>query len=399
MVLSFCSLGTVVLVSEGVYAANDEALTLRQEYNTVTARIDSLVRTMGVDDRNALDTTRLPEELETSIVPDGRDVVLIFWADDEAKVWVNDYFVGETRLTPIEVIVPSLYLRSTNRIRVRCWDTDWVESGLLLGLYLRGEGGTLHPIVTSDASWEGVGGSVEEIAYAHSLPDIPDAEVVWGPRVFGLVEMTKSFDRTHIREAAARDANQARGEAREMRYHDFVGQLALLESERSRLSEELRSRATASAVPGFSGAGVGAGLTLGKAGPLEEKASRPVSAAVGRWAKTLRPAIRKLVYPDRRHLRGEGSATEAGEAPASGDEHGDRTATYRPPSDRRNSQPGMETGSSSDDGGGGGAPAIPSGGGGGRATRLGLLIPTGILSAYVLFVLLQLRKARVREAV
>ena len=67
MVLSFCSLGTVVLVSEGVYAANDEALTLRQEYNTVTARIDSLVRTMGVDDRNALDTTRLPEELETSI--------------------------------------------------------------------------------------------------------------------------------------------------------------------------------------------------------------------------------------------------------------------------------------------------------------------------------------------
>ena len=74
--------------------------------------------------------SRLPIERDALVVPRGDEVVMIFWADDEAKVWLNDYFVGETRLTPVEVVVPSLYLSSTNRIRVRCWDTDWVESGV-----------------------------------------------------------------------------------------------------------------------------------------------------------------------------------------------------------------------------------------------------------------------------
>ena len=115
----------------------------------------------------------------------------------------------------------------------------------------------MHPIVTSDGSWEGVGGPVEEIAYAHSLPDIPEAEVVWGPRVFGLVEMTRTFDGSAVERASTREGSQGSGSTRgsgatrEMRYHEFVARLAVLESERMRLTDELADYAVASAVPGF----------------------------------------------------------------------------------------------------------------------------------------------------
>ena len=388
------------------HAVDERVLGLRQEYNAVAAQIDSVVRAMGVDDRNALDMSRLPIERDALVVPRGDEVVMIFWADDEAKVWLNDYFVGETRLTPVEVVVPSLYLSSTNRIRVRCWDTDWVESGFLLGLYLRGEDGTLHPIVTSDGSWEGVGGPVEEIAYAHSLPDIPEAEVVWGPRVFGLVEMTRTFDGSAVERASTREGSQGSGSTRgsgatrEMRYHEFVARLAVLESERMRLTDELADYAVASAVPGFVKGAAAPGLTLGRAGPLEEDTSRPVSEEIDRWVKTLAPTSQAMVYPDRRKLRGEDAATDAGTRSPSATREGDRTGSYRPPSDRRNTQPGAEAGLGLAEGDGeAGSPARTGGGGGGRPTRLALLIPTGILTAYVLFAVLQLRRVRIREAV
>ena len=382
------------------HAVDERVLGLRQEYNAVAAQIDSVVRAMGVDDRSALDMSRLPIERDALVVPRGDEVVMIFWADDEAKVWLNDYFVGETRLTPVEVVVPSLYLSSTNRIRVRCWDTDWVESGFLLGLYLRSEDGTLHPIVTSDGSWEGVGGPVEEIAYAHGLPDIPEAEVVWGPRVFGLVEMTRTFDGSAVERASTREGSQGSGATREMRYHDFVARLAMLESERMRLTDELADYAVASAVPGFVKGAAAPGLTLGRAGPLEEDTSRPVSEEIDRWVKTLAPTSQAMVYPDRRRLRGEDAATDAGTRSPSATREGDRTGSYRPPSDRRNTQPGAEAGLGLAEGDGeAGSPARTGGGGGGRPTRLALLIPTGILTAYVLFAVLQLRREWFREAV
>ncbi len=394
-VVKYITFALALMVPHTASAVDDRALALRREYNTVAAAIDSVVRTMGMDDRAALDTSRLPRERDASVVPQGSDVVMIFWADDEAKVWVNDYFVGETRLTPVEVVVPSLYLSATNRIRVRCWDTDWVESGLLLGLYLRDDSGVMHPIVTSDGTWEGVGGPVEEIAYAHSLPDIPGAEVVWGPRVFGIVEMTKTFDGAAVRSSASTEGSVAGGASRDMRYHEFVARLAVLESERKRLSEDLARLAVPSAVPGFVEGAVAPGLTLGKSGPLEEDVSHSISEEVDRWVKTLPPSARAMMYPDRRRLRGERAATEAGGLPPSAAEPGERTQNYRPPSDRPNTQPGAEAGRGALAGVGSGASGRPGAlGGGGRATRLGLLIPTVILSAYVLFAVGHLRRER-----
>ena len=86
---------------------------------------------------------------------------MIFWADDEARVWLNDFPVGETRLTPVEVTVPDLYFQGQNRLRVRCWDTDRVESGFLGGLYLKDRAGRLYPIVVSNGTWETTGGRVQ----------------------------------------------------------------------------------------------------------------------------------------------------------------------------------------------------------------------------------------------
>ena len=92
-------------------------LSVRREYNTISAQVDSLVRTMEAVDPRALEASLLPSE--SLAIPEGMTLVIIFWADDEARIWFNDYLVGETRLTPVEVEIPSLYLRPRNTIRAR----------------------------------------------------------------------------------------------------------------------------------------------------------------------------------------------------------------------------------------------------------------------------------------
>lgn len=87
----------------------DRVVGLRRQYNAVSARIDSIVRAMRTQDASTLETAKLPDASESPALPDDADVVAIFWADDEAKVWINDHFVGETRLTPVEVVIPNLY--------------------------------------------------------------------------------------------------------------------------------------------------------------------------------------------------------------------------------------------------------------------------------------------------
>ena len=75
---------------------------------------------------------------------------LIFWADDEAEVFINGYRVAQTRLTPVQIEIPKLYLREQNVIQAHCWDTDGVESGFMAGLYVRDEQGRLRPVLVTD---------------------------------------------------------------------------------------------------------------------------------------------------------------------------------------------------------------------------------------------------------
>ena len=377
----------------------EEILVLRKQYNAVSARIDSVVRTMSRKDVGALETEKLPDGRDALSLPENTEVVAIFWADDEAKVWINDHFIGETRLTPVEIIVPSLYLKSDNIIRAKGWDTDFVESGFLFGLYIRREG-ALYPIVVSDDAWVGVNGPVETITYAHTVPDIPKAEVIWGDRTFGMIEMMVRFGAAQVQQAGlgVEQSIFANGEHQEMSLHAFVAELAVLETDRERLKAELRRRASTLSVPEYTGSGGMTSLTLGKVGPLKEGITKPVSEQIKRWAEQLPPERKALVIPDRRVLRGERASTAAGEAAAGAAGSADRRNDYVPPSDRRNEQPGTEDGQPGTSGGGGGGTEEATGTGGsaggfgGRASRLGLLLPTLILATYAMYATRQWRR-------
>ncbi len=370
-------------------------LSVRREYNTISAQVDSLVRTMEAVDPRALEASLLPSE--SLAIPEGMTLVIIFWADDEARIWFNDYLVGETRLTPVEVEIPSLYLRPRNTIRARCWDTDLVESGLVCGLYLRDAEGNLHTIFVSDETWTGTDGPAREITYAHPMPDIPGTKVIWQQDVFGKVVFEGSFSHGAIRDALSGiDTGRSPDASRNsMDYHTFVQRLAVLQERRAALKEMLDVRAIPT-YPAYVGSrGNTLSLTLGKAGPLHEDISAPVSEQVKTWAQKLPDSQKRLVYPDRRQLKGEESANPTGlsDTPFSS-LTGDRQDAYRPPEDRDVTTRGRsktQKGKAGAEIGGDGAGTNHSGSGdglgGGRGSRLGLLLPTLILSGYVGFVI------------
>ena len=381
---------SMVLRVEAADGAPD-VFALRQEYNAVSARIDSLVRAMQALDAKALDAKALPAGEAQGPVPEGMAVVLIFWADDEARVWVNDYLVGETRLAPVEVTIPSIYLGGHNHIRARCWDTDWVESGFLCGLYLRDQGGNLHPILVSDRSWQTEDGPAQEITYVHPMPDIPGAKVVWAPRIFGSVELVQTFDRQAIQQAASAPAVglSPGGQVRRMDYHVFVQRLAHLQARRKKLKQMLQAPGKVG-LPGYEGqARRLLSLTLGKAGPLQEDAAL-LAERVQAWARALPEAQKRLIYPKQRELKGEVTPAFA-QAPPTGGKSGERQLAYRPPEEReralsgerqRSGEAGRQGSGETDQGVGGGG-----WGGGGRASRLGLWVPTLVLALYMGYVI------------
>ena len=377
-----------------VDAVERDVLEQRQEYNDVSAAVDSLVRMMQVVDTEALKGPKLPEGRDERIVPEGMSAVMIFWADDEAQIWLNDFPVGETRLTPVEVAIPDLYFRGQNTLRARCWDTDFVESGFLCGLYLKDGVGGLQPVVVSNGQWKTVEGYAMEITYAHPSPDIPGAEPIWGPRVFGVVELSVTFDQEaiecaiHITVHTPAKPMTARRQARD--YHTFAQQMAVLQARREKLKGDLGVGSHLN-VPVYEGKrGRSASLTLGKAGPLAEDVSAPVAEKIRSWSQALPESQQQLIYPDRRALKGEAAANlaDGGAVSTSGD-GGSREQAYKPPEERG----GMPQGTSSQKGQGakGRSNTVGRGvdGGGGmlsHVTRLGLLLPTIIMGLYILYV-------------
>ena len=316
--------------------------------------------------------------------------VMIFWADDEARVWLNDFPVGETRLTPVEVTVPDLYFQGQNRLRVRCWDTDRVESGFLGGLYLKDSAGRLYPIVVSNGAWETTGGWVTEIIYAHPMPDIPGAQPIWGRRMFGFVDMAITFDRGAIdRAVETASARSIAARQQAMDYHTFAQQLAILQARREKLRADLARQGDPS-VPLYNRERArSASLTLGKAAPLTEKVSAPVAENMRSWSEKLPAVQQQLIYPDRRALKGESAVTAVeDDVVSTASDRGSREQAYRPPEERGGMKSETKTKDEGVD-----AQVQPQGmrrgGGGGQssqATRLGLLLPTLIVGIYVLYV-------------
>lgn len=366
-------------------------LSIRQEFNAVSARIDSLIRVMSAADPTVIDRKRLPGSTDVLSLPKGTSVVCIFWADDEARVWLNDFPVGETRLTPVEVEVPHLYLRSRNRIRARCWDTDHVESGFLFGLYLKRSNGALHPILVSDESWQTEKGPAVEITYAHPVPDIPSARVIWHSMIFGRAEFSKGFTRREIQNALTKPslAHAPRTRQKRMDYHGFLQNLVSLQATRARLKRQLLDTTDPNPQTAYTGhRNPEVSFTLGKAGPLKEETSLTFAKEVEQWAEKLAETEKRLVYPERRTLKGEDAAIEASRPSAFGTKSGDRRDAYRPPDER---SPGEETVSARRGREGKSAAAESGsrggfGGSGARGSRAGLLFPSIILAAYIWYV-------------
>ena len=318
------------------------AVELRQQYNQVAAAIDTLLRIYGQERmRNVADPSRQLEEL-----PGGTRLVLLFWADDEAELFLNDKPISRTRLTPTKVEVPVLYLESENVLRAHCWDTDGVESGFMAGLYLEDTSSQmLRPIVTTnERMWRQRDGEpAQEFFYAHSQPDIPEARIIWGRgQLFGEVKLSAVFAATSIQAAAGKhpleppDANSVR--TRPMEFHQALSELAVLQERREELAAALAasSRRETTEVR-FSGWPLSAlSFSLGEAGPLAERSNMETSVRLLAWAKSLPPTMQALVFRPQRELRGWENKTAAvsfQESPGGGEEE-DRRRDYVPPAER-----------------------------------------------------------------
>ena len=372
--------------TDGTAATHRSPTAIRQEFNSVSARIDSLVRVMEAADPGAIDINRLPGAADRIRLPKGASVVCIFWADDEARVWINDFLVGETRLTPVEIEIPHVYLKGRNRIRARCWDTDQVESGFLFGLYVKDPGGALHPILGSDESWQTTSGPALEITYAHPVPDIPSARVIWHARLFGHVEFAKQFNRREIQRALLESAraNPPGTRRKRMDHHGFLQNLISMQETRARLKHQLQKSADPVHQTAYTGhRNPEVSFTLGKAGPLKEETSLTFAKEVESWAEKLAESEKRLLYPKKRTLKGEDAAIAAAGAAGLGTESGKRQDAYRPPEER---SPGEQSLTGRKGKEGSSAAAASGGSGGGRGSRAGLLFPTIIMAAYIWYV-------------
>lgn len=310
----------------------DTALQWRREYNQIAATIDTLSRLNS--DQNFADLLRQ----KGNIFQSDFSLVLVFWADDEAEVFINDFRVGQTRLTPTEVEIPSLYLRQQNYIRVHCWDTDKVESGFMAGLYLKDAAGGLHPVlVTEEGPWRSGGVMAEVRYYAHSQPDIPGAEVIWGEGLFGEVWLEAEFSARNIEQASRLpkvDLPPARQQ--NMDVHEVVSRIVQLQARRKELGEKLQRAQPDLEVPRYKGYVSGRlAFTLGRAGRLAEKENSVAAERLHAWADKLPAAERELVFRPPRELKGSQAAIEAKEFTASGSDKADRKKDYLPPPERK----------------------------------------------------------------
>ena len=316
---------------------SDAGLALRREYNRVTASIDTLVRRYG-----GAQLERLIElEPDPGLVPEGMELVLIFWADDEARVFLNGYPVSQTRLTPTQVTIPPLYLGATNLLRAHCWDTDRVESGFMAGLYLRdGDGGLRRVLVTGDSGWSSGDAPAQELYYLHPQPDIPGAHVIWGQTLFGEVRLETEFGADLLRRAARRrpaSAPDLGAEERAMQTHDVVGRLVRLQDRRQELAETLRRHQRAAPEPVHYRGYVSGKLafTLGRAAPLTEEAqSVALSSELHAWAEALPTVQQRLVFEEGRPLKGSDEATPAQEYGGGEAGREDRRSRYQGPPER-----------------------------------------------------------------
>ena len=316
-------------------AAADDVVALRQQYNHVSASIDTLVRLYGGDKLREL-TKR---KADSRLLPADSKLVLIFWADDEAELFLNGHRIGETRLTPARVEIPVVYLRESNVLRAHCWDTDRVESGFMAGLYLQDGRGRLRKVlVTGDGRWWVDGQRAEPRFYNHSLPDIPGAEVIWGTTLFGEVELETQFDAAQLARASRRrPLGGAAGNAahQPMETHLVVSRLVHLQKQRDELAQELRARRSSTQDVLYQGFVRGRlAFSLGKASKLAEVESIDAAKKLLAWTEVLPAKERELIFPKKQALKGTSHIAPQRAVTGTARGEADRRRDYAPPAAR-----------------------------------------------------------------
>ena len=304
----------------------------RQEFNGIVASIDTLMRMEGDGDWSDLDRHR-PE------LPEDISLVLLFWADDEAEIFVNGYRVAQTRLTPVQVEIPKLYLREQNVIRAHCWDTDGIESGFMAGLYVRDGGGRLRPIlVTDDGVWRTGENNMAEVRfYSNDKPDIPGAYVIWGDGLYGEVWLEAEFSVEAVGQAAQRRPVQwSRPVVEPMQTHQVISRIVQLQKRQTELEQLLGGGTLLDKIPRYSGYVTNRlAFSLGRAGRLSERNNRIKSDALKDWVEQMPEADQSLIFRPQRELKGVEAATA--KKPLEGADRGEegrRKRDYLPPPER-----------------------------------------------------------------
>ena len=304
----------------------------RQEFNGIVASIDTLMRMEGDGDWSDLDRHR-PE------LPEDISLVLLFWADDEAEIFINGYRVAQTRLTPVQVEIPKIYLREQNVIQAHCWDTDGIESGFMAGLYVRDGGGRLRPIlVTDDGPWRtGENNTAEVRFYSNDKPDIPGAYVIWGDGLYGEVWLEAEFSVEAVGQAAQRRPVQwSRPVVEPMQTHQVISRIVQLQKRQTELEQLLGGGTLLDKIPRYSGYVTNRlAFSLGRAGRLSERNNRIKSDALKDWVEQMPEADQSLIFRPQRELKGVEAATAKKPLEgAGGEEEGRRKRDYLPPPER-----------------------------------------------------------------
>lgn len=310
--------------------ASDLSL-LRKEYNAITASLDTLIR---LHDLSPLEdvTKRSP------VAPADLKMLLIFWADDEAEIFLNGFRVGQTRLTPTQIEIPSIYLKQSNTLQAHCWDTDKIESGFMAGLYVVGIGGDLHNVLsTEEGVWSTPNGFAEVRFYSNSVPDIPKAEVIWGTGMYGEVWLETDFTLNDVISAKKRHAVEPPlSTNKPMESHTIISKIVKLDKRKQELESlfSLHSDTNVTEVESYNGyVSRRLAFSLGSAGRLVSNRESELVEKLDTWRNNLSPDhALQLTYLSRT-LKGVNSRVAQQRADLIPANEKERVANYEPPKD------------------------------------------------------------------
>ena len=225
-------------------AAADDVVALRQQYNQVSASIDTLVRLYGGDKLREL----AKRKDNSRLLPANSKLVLIFWADDESRAvsqWAPDRGDSldpdasrDSRCVPAQIQCPTRPLLGHRPGRERLYGCLYLQDG-------RGRLRRCWLLATAAGGWPDSGPS--RVFTTTACPTFPGAEVIWGTKLFGEVELEARFDAAQLARAARRRPLSGGGAAQHqpMETHLVVSRLVHLQKQRDELGAKNSKRGAA----------------------------------------------------------------------------------------------------------------------------------------------------------